>query len=68
MTLILIIFKYLSPPQKKMEINWLILFKEIITVYSVNRMRSINTFCGQNTEGFSVKVHSAYSYRWDLNS
>jgi hypothetical protein len=45
------------------KINWLTLFKEIITVYSKNQMKPINTLCGQNAEILNVKVDGAYNYR-----
>jgi hypothetical protein len=32
------------------EINWVMLFKEIIAVYSENYTKSKNTFCGQNAD------------------
>jgi hypothetical protein len=32
------------------EINWLMLFREIIAVYSENHTKPINTFCEQNAE------------------
>jgi hypothetical protein len=31
-------------------INWLMLFEEIIAVYSVVNTKPINTFCGKNEE------------------
>jgi hypothetical protein len=34
------------------------LFGEIITVYSEDHKKPINTFCGQNSEIFIVKVGS----------
>jgi hypothetical protein len=44
------------------KINWLMLFKEIIPVYSENHMKPINTLCGQNTELLIVKAGGTYSY------
>jgi hypothetical protein len=40
------------------------LFKEIIVVYSENRMKAINIglLCGQNAELLNVKAGGAYSY------
>jgi hypothetical protein len=43
-------------------ITWLILFREIIPVYSENHMKPINTLCGQNAELLNVKVGGTYSY------
>jgi hypothetical protein len=37
-------------------INWLMLFKEIIAVYSENHMKLINTLCGQNADLLNVKA------------
>jgi hypothetical protein len=37
-------------------INWLMLFKEIIAVYSENYTKLINTISGQNEELLNVKV------------
>jgi hypothetical protein len=39
---------------------------EIITFYSKNHIKTINTLCGQNTEFLNVKVGGTYSYRWAL--
>jgi hypothetical protein len=41
----------------------LMLFGEIITVYSENHMQSVNTFYGKETEIFSVKECRPYSNR-----
>jgi hypothetical protein len=38
------------------KIIWLILFREIITVYSENHKQPINTLCGQNAEILNVEV------------
>jgi hypothetical protein len=38
--------------------------KEIINIYSENRTKPINTFCGKNTELLIVKAGGAYSYQW----
>jgi hypothetical protein len=40
--------------------KWLILFREIITVYSGNHAKPINTLCGQNAELLNVKVGGKY--------
>jgi hypothetical protein len=51
--LVLIIFKYLVLSLKKSQpiiitkINWLMLFKKQIAVYSEKRMKPINTLCGR---------------------
>jgi hypothetical protein len=39
------------------EINWLMLFKEIIAVYSENHAKPINTKCS------TVRADGSYSYR-----
>jgi hypothetical protein len=47
-------------------IIWLMLFKEIITVYSENHTKPINTLCEQNEE--LVIAGGTYSYHgalWD---
>jgi hypothetical protein len=36
------------------------LFSEIITVYSVNNMESLNTLCRQNAELLMLKVGGTY--------
>jgi hypothetical protein len=38
------------------------LFKEIIAVYSENRMKLISTLCGQKVELLIVKSGGIYSY------
>lgn len=32
------------------------MFREIITVFSDNRMKPLNTFCGQNVESLPLQV------------
>jgi hypothetical protein len=44
------------------KINWLTLFKEIISVYSENRSKPLHTFCGQNAKLLRVKESGTYSY------
>jgi hypothetical protein len=44
--------------------NRLLLFREIISVYSENRTKHVNTLCGQNAECFNVKVHGTYNNRF----
>jgi hypothetical protein len=38
--------------------------KEMITVYSENHTKSINTLCGQNAELLIAKVGNICNYRW----
>jgi hypothetical protein len=38
------------------------LLKKKIAVYSVNRIKAINTLCGQNSELLTVNVSDMYSY------
>jgi hypothetical protein len=42
------------------RINWLMLFKEIIAVYSENHMKPINTI----EELLIVEAGGTYSYHW----
>jgi hypothetical protein len=49
-------------------INWLMLFEEIITVYSENHMKPINTLCSQNAKLLSVKADGTHNYHWALMS
>jgi hypothetical protein len=49
------------------KINWLMLFKLIIAVYSENRTKPINIRNGQNAELLNVKLDGACSYHWVLN-
>jgi hypothetical protein len=70
--LVEIIFEHLARTAKKTpyftitKINWLMLFKEIIAVYSENHMKPINALCVQNAELFIVEVDGTYSYHWAL--
>jgi hypothetical protein len=65
---ILIIFKYSVRTAKKTQpititkISWLMLFKEIIAVYSENHVKPINTLCEQNSELLIVKAGGTYNY------
>jgi hypothetical protein len=67
-----LIFKNSVPTSKKtqrvsiIKINWLMLFREIIAVYSENHMESINTLCEQNVELLNVKAGGRYSYHCAL--
>jgi hypothetical protein len=45
------------------KINWLMLFKEIIAIYSDNHMEPINTISVENVELLVVKAGGTYSYR-----
>jgi hypothetical protein len=45
-------------------ISWLMLFKEIIAVYSEEHMKHLNTLCGQYAELLNVKVGGAHCYHW----
>jgi hypothetical protein len=47
-------------------INWLMLLKGIIDVYSENHMKPINTFCEQNAESLIIKARGTYSYHCGL--
>jgi hypothetical protein len=42
-------------------INWLVLFREIISVYFENCQKHVNTVHGQNTEVFNVTAGSMYN-------
>jgi hypothetical protein len=65
-----IIFKNSVRTSKKTQhfsitkINWLKLFKEIITVYSGNHTKHINTLCRQIAVLLVVKAGGTYSYHW----
>jgi hypothetical protein len=37
------------------------LFREIITVYFHNHMKSLNTLCGQSAEPFNVKANGTHN-------
>jgi hypothetical protein len=43
----------------------LMLFREVIAVYSENRMKSMN-LCGQNAELSILKSDGTYAYHWAL--
>jgi hypothetical protein len=65
--LVLIICKHSAHTSKKTQpititkMKWLMLFEEIIAVYSANHMKLINTLCGQNTEVLIVETSGTYS-------
>jgi hypothetical protein len=44
------------------KLNWLMVFKEIIAVYSEKYFKPMYTFCGQNSELFIVKSGNTYCY------
>jgi hypothetical protein len=44
------------------EINWLMLFKEIIAVYCENHMKHTNAIYGKNAEFYDVKAGGACSH------
>jgi hypothetical protein len=48
------------------KINWIMLCKELIAVYSENHKKLINAVCRQNTELFISKSCDTYSYQWTL--
>jgi hypothetical protein len=49
------------------RINWLILFKDIIAVYTENYAKIINTLRGLNAELPTVKASDGvYRYHWAL--
>jgi hypothetical protein len=45
-------------------ISWLIMFKEVITVYSEDHTKPINTLCRQNEELLIIEAGDTYSYHW----
>jgi hypothetical protein len=45
-------------------IKWLKLLKDIISLYSENNAKLINTLCGQNAKLLDVKAGGAYIYHW----
>jgi hypothetical protein len=58
-------------PQRKhntsvAKISWLMLFKEIITVYSENHTKPINIHSRQNAELLNVKIGGICSYHWEI--
>jgi hypothetical protein len=48
------------------KISWLLLFKEIIAVYSENRRKPIRTLCGQNSELLIGNGGGTFNYYWVL--
>jgi hypothetical protein len=55
----------LSPHYKDQQVNDV---REIITVYSENHTKHINTHCGHDTEFFKAAASDRYSNHWALNS
>jgi hypothetical protein len=69
--IVYIIFKILVRTAKKTnlhyKIEWLILFRDIIAVYSENHKKPINTLYEQNVEIIlMIKADGTYSYHWAL--
>jgi hypothetical protein len=48
-----------------MHCRQLMLFTEIIALYSKNHTKHINTFCGKNSAFFYVKGGGVCNYNWD---
>jgi hypothetical protein len=46
------------------QISWLMLFKEVIAVYSENRTKAINTLCGQSAEFMNLKSRFLFVIFW----
>jgi hypothetical protein len=70
MKFINIILKNQLLPQRKhvsiTRISWLMLFTEIIDIYSENHIKIINTLCGQSEELVNVKTCGIYGYQFAL--
>jgi hypothetical protein len=43
-------------------------FRKIIAIYSENRMKHMNTICGQHAKPFNVKAGGIYNNQCVLNS
>jgi hypothetical protein len=54
-----------TQPMYITRINWLMLFREIIAVFSENHMIPINTLCGQTAELLIVKA-GGIVHHWAL--
>jgi hypothetical protein len=50
------------PHYTVIKIRWLMLFKEVITVYTENHIKHINKLCGQNAAGGIQNYHWALKY------
>jgi hypothetical protein len=46
------------------KVSWLMLFKEIIAVYSENYTKHIHTFCRRNTELLNAKAGTCSMYNY----
>jgi hypothetical protein len=67
-------WKFQFPPHGKhcifiTKTSWLMLFREITTVYCGNHKKQLNTVCGKNWDTFNVKAGSTYDYHvlWRVN-
>jgi hypothetical protein len=64
-----IIFRNSVPTAKKTQhvsiakTSWLMLFREMIVIYSDNHTKLINTLCWQNAEILNVITGGAYKLR-----
>jgi hypothetical protein len=67
-------FHHSAPNQKKTQrfsitkINWFMLLREIVTVYSENYTKPISALCGYSADVLTLKVDGTYSYHWALKS
>jgi hypothetical protein len=65
-------FKHSVPPPKKTQcpsitkLNRLMLFREIIAIYSELSYKTKNTLCEQNAEIVIVKAGGTYHSHWAL--
>jgi hypothetical protein len=50
-------------PTSTTKLNWLMLSKEIIAVYSENQTKPINTFSGRNAKLLIIKESGRYNYQ-----
>jgi hypothetical protein len=68
LSLILVSFKHSVGTSRKTQpvtvtkINWLMLFKGIINVYSDNLMKGVNVLCEKGAKLFIVKLGGKYNY------
>jgi hypothetical protein len=46
------------------KINWLMLFREAVTDYSENKMKTVSTLCPHKAELLIVKAGGTYNYHW----
>jgi hypothetical protein len=47
-------------------ISCLMLFKEVVAVYSENHTKHISTFCEQNADFLIIKAAGTNNYHWAL--